>query len=1047
MPTRENAKTGGELFIVDNSDDEWKALQYLREWCDFAKSIDIASGYFEIGALLGMEGQWQKVDGLRVLMGDEVAARTRRVFEEALSGRLQRLNESVEAEKEENDFLEGVPAVVAAIKSGKIQFRVYRKAKFHAKAYITHARSEVIGAAALVGSSNFTRPGLTQNVELNVQITGRPVTVLQEWYEEHWDQAEDVTPDILKVIERHIQSFSPFEVWAQSLNEYFKRLEITAGEWERHESRIWPTLDAYQKQGYGQLLKIARGHGGAFLCDGVGLGKTFIGLMVLERLAVHEGKKVALIVPKSGRESVWEANLRKHLPGLSKGGPWSNLLILNHTDLNREAMAATIEAIEAQCDAIIIDEAHNFRNPGILGTGRKRESRYRILQRIARGKDLYLLTATPVNNGVYDLMHLIELFAQEGDAFSGLGVHSLKGHFRTLEKTIRKANSVDADTSPEDDVDQTVAVGAAREAFAADPLVGALVVQRSRAYVKASQEIESKGAAIFPVREDPRVADYALTGLQQQLLDLVEESFRHRNELFRLALYDPTEWLIDKSEEDELTIGRRAQVVRLIRIGFLKRLESSTAAFELSCHRLLVKLLAFWAAHAETESERTDLRVWEERHTREIAQVKSALALHAGDELDEDDADPLITEDAIDKVERLPRDKYKVAELIAQTREDLTQLLRFLAILREFDATKDGKLQALCKLLTQDPVLSRQKVLIFTEYQGTARYLERELKRAGISGVEEIDSGSHKGKERETVIRRFAPYYNGSSSAELNKTGKDEIRVLVATDVLSEGLNLQDATRIINYDLHWNPVRLMQRIGRVDRRMNEEIEAALVSDHPEQQPLRGKVAYWNFLPNEALDRLLKLYNKVAGKTLRISRLFGIENRKLLTESDDYEDLKDLNREIDSEPTEEERLRQELMQLLAGDPGLEGRLAELPNRIFSGREAPKVRGVFFCFALPGRFKDEAGVETWDRDEARLVRWYFRDLTSGVTLEGAPAIASHVRAIPETARRTQMDRKTLVDARLAVERHIEAGYMRRVQAPAGARPILKAWMELN
>src|SRR5690606_11202456 len=130
----------------------------------------------------------------------------------------------------------------------------------------------------------------------------------------------------------------------------------------------------------------------------------------------------------------------------------------------------------------------------------------------------------------------------------------------------------------------TVEVGAAREAFAADPLVQNLVVQRSRAYVKASQATEAKGEAIFPVREDPKVADYDLTTLQERLLDLVEESFRHKNELFRLALYDPTEWLLEPSEEDDLAKGRRKQVVRLIRIGFLKRLESSTAAFELSCH-------------------------------------------------------------------------------------------------------------------------------------------------------------------------------------------------------------------------------------------------------------------------------------------------------------------------------------------------------------------------------------------------------------------------------------------------------------------------------
>jgi superfamily II DNA or RNA helicase len=1048
MPKRANTKTGGELFIVDNSDDEWKALRYLRDWCDYARSIDVATGNFEIGSLLALDGQWQKVDGLRVLMGDEVTLRTRAMFEKALSDRVRKLDDSMEAEKEKDDFLDGLPGIVAAIRSGKIQFRVYRKAKFHAKAYITHARSEVIGAAALVGSSNFTRPGLTQNIELNVQITGQPVSVLQDWYEEHWDQGEDITVEVLKTIERHIQEFTPFEVWAQSLSEYFRRREISAGEWERDQSRIWKLLDGYQREGYGQLLKIAGEHNGAFLCDGVGLGKTFVGLMVLERLAVHENKRVALIVPKSGRASVWEANLKRYLPGLMKGGQWSNLLILNHTDLNRESMSDTMDAVTSQCDAIIIDEAHNFRNPGLAGTGRKKESRYRILQRMARDKQVFLLTATPVNNGVFDLMHLIELFAQRGDAFASLGVHSLQGHFRSLEKTIRTANHADQTAPPEDDVDQTVEVGPAREAFAADPLVQNLVVQRSRAYVKASQLTEAKGQAVFPVREDPKVAAYDLSALQQRLLDLVEESFRHKSELFRLALYDPTEWLIEPSEEDDLAKGRRRQVVRLIRIGFLKRLESSTAAFELSCHRLMIKLLAFWKVHAETDSEQAELAVWEDRHARQIAQVQAGLARHIGDEADdEDDADPLITEADVRRVERLPREKYKLAELIAETREDLAQLVRFLEVLKPFDAAQDGKLKALCQMLTEDPILSRQKVLIFTEYQGTARYLKRELLAHGIVGIEQIDSGSHPGKGREAVIRRFAPYYNQTTSAALAEAREAEIRVLIATDVLSEGLNLQDATRLINYDLHWNPVRLMQRIGRVDRRMNPDIEAALVADHPDTKDLRGHVAYWNFLPNEALEKLLGLYARVAGKTLRISRLFGIEGRRLLKESDDFDDLKDLNREIDSAPTEEEKLRQELRQLLIDNPDMEARLADLPNRVLSGRATTTARGVFFCYALPGRARTPAGEEVWDSDEGRQVRWYFKDLNGGSVVETATAIASRIRSAPETDRRLELDRSALVAARAAVEKHIEGGYMRQVQAPVGAKPVLKAWMELN
>src|SRR5215208_2037335 len=188
MPKR-LSPTGSELFIVDNSDTDWKALRYLHDWCQLSKAIDVATGYFEIGSLLALNGEWQKVDKIRILMGAEVSLRSGAVFKEALASRQAALDESLEQTKLKNDFLEGVPEIVEALKAGRIECRVYRKEKFHAQAYITHARMEGVGSAALVGSSNCTYPGLTDNVELNVQITGGQVNVLQEWYEHYWDGA------------------------------------------------------------------------------------------------------------------------------------------------------------------------------------------------------------------------------------------------------------------------------------------------------------------------------------------------------------------------------------------------------------------------------------------------------------------------------------------------------------------------------------------------------------------------------------------------------------------------------------------------------------------------------------------------------------------------------------------------------------------------------------------------------------------------------------------------------------------------------------------
>src|ERR1700691_3722837 len=134
MPSRKSV-TGSEMFILENSDADWKVLRYLHDWCQISKAIDIATGYFEIGALLGLKDEWQKVDRIRILMGDEVSLRTKQAFAKGVAQVNARLDSSLEAEKLKNDFLTGVPGIVEAIRSGKIPCRVYRKAKFHAKAY------------------------------------------------------------------------------------------------------------------------------------------------------------------------------------------------------------------------------------------------------------------------------------------------------------------------------------------------------------------------------------------------------------------------------------------------------------------------------------------------------------------------------------------------------------------------------------------------------------------------------------------------------------------------------------------------------------------------------------------------------------------------------------------------------------------------------------------------------------------------------------------------------------------------------------------------
>lgn len=188
-------------------------------------------------------------------------------------------------------------------------------------------------------------------------------------------------------------------------------------------------------------MKIARQHGGAFLCDGVGLGKTFVGLMLIERLVLHEGKRVVLFAPKAAKEAVWEPHLRQWLPhigGVGGGADFSNLAVFSHTDLNRSGdFPERFRRIAELADAVVIDEAHHFRNPGRKATadnGREPSRYYKLyelLDNTVRPKALFLLTATPINNQLSDFRYMMELFTRRDETYFArtLGINNLRSHF------------------------------------------------------------------------------------------------------------------------------------------------------------------------------------------------------------------------------------------------------------------------------------------------------------------------------------------------------------------------------------------------------------------------------------------------------------------------------------------------------------------------------------------------------------------------------------------------------------------------------------------
>jgi hypothetical protein len=611
------------------------------------------------------------------------------------------------------------------------------------------------------------------------------------------------------------------------------------------------------------------------------------------------------------------------------------------------------------------------------------------------------------------------------------------GHFRELENALAKIAGVGK---------ASLSTAEAEQVLNRDDLYRAIVVQRSRAYAKKSQ-VQSTGVAVsFPTRKPPIVAGYSLKKTYGRLLDDIEKAFNKKKPLLSLAIYNPLGYPVQLTLDNVKTDmdfafekGRQEQVVGLIRIQLLKRFESSAWAFQATCEGLFLKLIAWIEVHSEKPTEKKRLERWKNQHDELLGRIKQH---RNGDEESEDlDDDTAIPIEILEKIKILKRSECDVDTILDETYLDLDQIITFLNDLNDFSAATDDKVQALIKLLKEDPLLSTQKVLIFTEYRDTARYVEKQLVDAGIHEVEEIDGTR---ADRSETITAFAPYYNGSSSAELTLNNRKEIRVLVSTDVLSEGLNLQDASLMINYDLHWNPVRLMQRIGRVDRRLDPRAEAALLNDHPDLRPMRGNVYFWNFLPPNELDDLLNLYKRVAHKALRISKIFGIEGSQLLKPDDDYQALKEFNLAYEGQTSPTEEMRLVYRDLLAAHPDLEAKVAGMPLRLFSGKEnlAGGTKAVFFCYQIPGPDRNgEWGLNTG------AAQWFLYELESKKVIEDPDQINKVIKSEPGTPRRCTTSQELLVEARKEIDKFINKNYLRPRQAPIGQNPVLKAWMELN
>jgi hypothetical protein len=558
-----------------------------------------------------------------------------------------------------------------------------------------------------------------------------------------------------------------------------------AGEVPRRMAAPMRSADArsalldFQRDACDRLAAIIARRRGAVLADSVGLGKTHVATALI-RAAASDGRRILVTAP-----SALTAHWRRHLRGVA-GWRWAS-----HAAMSRGGGGLMPPQDRS---FIVVDEAHAFRNPA--------SRRYRHLARLCRDADVLLVSATPVNNGIFDFYHLLRLFACD-DAFADTGVPDMLVAFEMAAATAR-----------DEDVRR---------------IVDAVVVRRTRRFVEreyGAQAVFHSGRGGRDGRERAAVHGHAQPQLRFPRTEPVC-TIRYDAASCAVTDYELLDGIAALRFPVHAMAGPSA-ASELMRLGLLKRLESSRTAFAASIDRLIALVERFIGAAARGYLfDATD---------RQVFGIDPAGARQ-------------LTLDEV-ALRPWPREHDRRQSLAAARAErdrlaDLRDRLRT-------DAT-DPKAAGLGKLVTDTH--PGERVLVFSEFRETAEYLCRTLAPLGGVGlVHGSDARLGRGSAtRASVIRRFAPLSNGAPEPRPHQV----VRVLIATDVLSEGLNLQDAGVVVSYDVPWNPVRLAQRIGRIDRLGS----------------LHESVRAYAFLPDRGLDALLGLMRRVRRK-LRHIRIVG-----------------------------------------------------------------------------------------------------------------------------------------------------------------------------
>lgn len=856
---------------------------FLKERIREGSRLSIVSAYFTIYAYDALKNCLDRIEHLDFLFGEpsyvnrldpsktEKKAFIMNADGLALSNRLQQKRVARECA----EWIEK-----------KVDIRTIKQSNLlHGKMY--HIATTGVEDAVL-GSSNFTVRGLGlgeggNNIELNLIVdSNRDRQELKSWFQEVWDDealVKNVKAEVLLDLKKLYANHPPRLIYYLTLFHLFRDYLDGTRDVDDNlrrvalpETNIWRTLFSFQKDGAKAAINKILDYNGCILADSVGLGKTYTALAVIKYFE-QRNERVLVLCPKKLSRN-WTIYRTP-----SSLNPFSDdkfrYDVLHHTDLSRDS--GNVNGLELDSlnwgayDLVVIDESHNFRNnkQSVQRPGDKKErrSRYQRLMEdiISSGvkTKVLLLSATPVNNQLADLRNQISFIAggdvarndvADGAFAENIGINSIRDTSRTAQAQF----TAWAKRPPSQRKTRELIAAIGGDFF---KLLDGLSIARSRSQIAAYYAGEMKKLGGFPSRPAPR-AIHATIDIDRRFLSF--EELDAEISALGLALYHPTSHLrtdlpaeVRAAYENKILggftqEGRERILIAMMKINFLKRLESSVDSFRLTLNRTIAKI-------DQLESR---IRAFEQ-HLDDNPDVDYDSL--TPDQLEDPEFD---AEDfTIGGRRRIHLAHLKLPEWLKAVRNDRTQLQFLLEKTQSVTAKRDGKLaelKAIIEAKVRQPSMNRdgkanRKVLVFTAFADTARYLydhlaawaQSELKiHTGIVCGDGGNTASLGRTDFDDILTNFSPIAKRRADQTPRfPNQKEEIDLLIATDCISEGQNLQDCDLLVNYDIHWNPVRIIQRFGRIDRIGSRNDSVHLV----------------NFWPVADLDHYLKLKLRVESR--------------------------------------------------------------------------------------------------------------------------------------------------------------------------------------